>query len=988
MSIFEDETIEDVALTFRTITAGGGQPNGDELIPEFLNGFSDEGSNVYISTIDIEADTDELICLSFTINPTFAPLNPTISVEFEAQVPGCSSSETVDFSFSVTVPDLTLNVNALASGLVVGSGPNVSGGLQDPASSMLWGQNLVINEELIFDFDDDEPYFLTEGSNIILGPDASIVVQSGTLTINRQSIIESCTDLWDAITVEDGATLIIDGSPFGTTSNTVTIKDGRNGIVVEDGGFLDSRFGRYYNNYISIQADGGGGEPNIIAADNVFESDGLKAPLAGQQALAGIDVADINGPAVFSINNVFRGMGTGIIGEDLIVYSLGDVFENLDIGIRIVDNGFSDFLYQYGNGTGGLPSFKNCGIGISTNRGNVFAEQNLMEEVGDGIVIRNGILSDFIIKDNNINASRTGVSIGNWYPILGEVKNNIFSINGDETNGAAISTNLLHIGGSRVANLLENEINLERANYGIRLRDSRRVDVNRNDVNFGNPTSYRGGIQLEAGEQNRLFCNFVDGDNTQSFQTAYRNDISPENLFSCNSANLTQTGLLFTGVNNTSTIQGHNFFDHTLGLAVGLEGVIGGFTGIQNHNGNRWNQAYPQGAGYAHYGGLSEQLNSVHIVDEADGADLTTSTDPASFDAFQEEDGDTFICPSETTGCPPDENGNFGEEIKGTDREIANGNLIPSVFPDAQEWTAKRQLYRRLLEYPALQTESPEITAFFQNETNTTVGKLENVRAGIAGLYALNATEEADLKGELEQLRQLNEDLLDIELQLVNETDATAMNSLNAQKQVLKNDLATLTGTLDAKGTSLEQNRITVATQLLAENQAIGATDVFESNQLTYNRIYLEQTIGSQTDMTPEQKADLQAVALQCPYAGGEAVYQARALLDDGAFYDDFNLCAKPGGQAFKKLTVDVPFVFSVSPNPSNGFVKVELETALNSSGTVTLLNAQGVQLRQVEIEEGEQHAFLFLDGVPSGTYYLTVETASGRETQIITNLK
>ncbi|GEM_PF-4581308 len=151
--------------------------------------------------------------------------------------------------------------------------------------------------------------------------------------------------------------------------------------------------------------------------------------------------------------------------------------------------------------------------------------------------------------------------------------------------------------------------------------------------------------------------------------------------------------------------------------------------------------------------------------------------------------------------------------------------------------------------------------------------------------------------------------------------------------------------------------------------------------------LLLEAIANDQTELTAQQRADLQPVAVQCPFSGGEGVFQARALLDDDTVYDDVAACAAAAPQPLKQPAREgeVRLSFRIYPNPSNGLAILEMEREMEADGHLTISNYLGQTLVDEDLPEGTEAYPLDLTGFPAGVYYVTVADKSGKLTQIFT---
>ena len=179
------------------------------------------------------------------------------------------------------------------------------------------------------------------------------------------------------------------------------------------------------------------------------------------------------------------------------------------------------------------------------------------------------------------------------------------------------------------------------------------------------------------------------------------------------------------------------------------------------------------------------------------------------------------------------------------------------------------------------------------------------------------------------------------------------------------------------------------AEALLIDNAAITATETYELNQQEYNQVFLDMIVNGQTEPDSTQRETLLAIAVQCPYEGGDAVYQARALLGDGAVYDDSTACDTTGQQFLRRpVSTMQSLEFKVAPNPGNGYTFIELDKSTEEDGEVVLATILGRQIHQQHFSKGDKTILLFLEDVPSGTYYVTVRTKTLSSTKVFLNLK
>jgi type IX secretion system substrate protein len=126
-------------------------------------------------------------------------------------------------------------------------------------------------------------------------------------------------------------------------------------------------------------------------------------------------------------------------------------------------------------------------------------------------------------------------------------------------------------------------------------------------------------------------------------------------------------------------------------------------------------------------------------------------------------------------------------------------------------------------------------------------------------------------------------------------------------------------------------------------------------------------------------------IAFQCPYEGGTAVFDARALLDGltNDVFDDEVLCATGGQQGLMLPpmgnTTSLPGV-QVYPNPAKGQLTIQLDQALETSLEVRLLNLYGQTMTSAQLPEQVRTQVLDLPEMPSGIYWLVIYSGDGQK--------
>ncbi|MFN0175928.1 MAG: T9SS type A sorting domain-containing protein [Saprospiraceae bacterium] len=251
--------------------------------------------------------------------------------------------------------------------------------------------------------------------------------------------------------------------------------------------------------------------------------------------------------------------------------------------------------------------------------------------------------------------------------------------------------------------------------------------------------------------------------------------------------------------------------------------------------------------------------------------------------------------------------------------------------------------------------------AFKTAQTNLPLGKLAYISEEKAKLCTLSSTEQstldtywADLISKISALRNLDS---------LRQSGASVNPNAYATALQQRISAGTQYDTYQQGLTTARQQKIQT---LLSFNAGISTGPIIEANHKTVNQIVLQMLLvdslasGSLTTLT--------AIAAQCPLFGGDAVYEARAIVSrlTGQEYDDVALCGslRPGAGG-REETSEIPTEVIVFPNPTTGqisWIGLEEQTV-----TVRVFN----QLGQMVAERNTAENSLDLGALPEGVYHL-----------------
>ena len=762
--------------------------------------------------------------------------------------------------------------------------------------------------------------------------------------------------------------MIIDGN---TGINDIIIKDALNAIEVEGGAFVQVDRALFLNNHRGIHSEFNSGDASIEVNDSGFDinSEGLRPPMAGSSNAQGIFINHQVLPVVLN-NNSYSNMAIGVNAQNSNVESTNGTYTNLGAGIFMGSDGLNHLEQSGGN-------FNNVVRAIECRNVRTTSSFNTMESVSYGYRLYNGRGTSFDIHDNTIDADRFGVLLFNWR--TGAERNindnNITIRTSPATDAAGIRLAGLQNASDEFINVSDNDISCANGQQGIHLLDAGSVHMMENTIERTVFAQRWDGILTNGGERNNPICNSIASVNPNGRSNSIKVEMSPLLKATCNTFNNTETGVKFIGAFNPATVQGNQFNAHNNGLQVGEDDTAnGGLIGEQEHAGNEWPGTI-DADGLAYIGNVNDAIFSRFIIlEDLQSSDFDPTTNAPLFKDFNDV-GTTFAC---STCLPPDKIELGG--IKDTDCLIAGGTVPTTSFPDAQLWTAQRHLYRWLLEDSALISSGDCSEDFFNEADTTTIGDFEKIRRDIRGLFQVDSTTASDIDGHQQDLQDLGI-MAHAVLDSLQGADAQDSVVLEAQLDSLLAELDTTTTDLFLIDSLLQDEWLSNAADILLDNAAITTTKIYERNQQVYNRIWLEMLVNGQDTLTSGQLDTLLMVAYQCPYAGGEAVYQARGLVSEDYVFNDSLLCDTTYQPLVRKQTPSNS-AFTAYPNPGKDFVVVELVEKAKGRGVLTLSDMLGRVLQSQDISDGDQQVYLLLNTVPAGLYHLTVEI--GEQTSAI----
>ncbi|MBK7968712.1 MAG: T9SS type A sorting domain-containing protein [Bacteroidetes bacterium] len=158
-------------------------------------------------------------------------------------------------------------------------------------------------------------------------------------------------------------------------------------------------------------------------------------------------------------------------------------------------------------------------------------------------------------------------------------------------------------------------------------------------------------------------------------------------------------------------------------------------------------------------------------------------------------------------------------------------------------------------------------------------------------------------------------------------------------------------------------------------NESIYTSETIEVNEQVVNEIYLSVIGQEQFQLGDDAINQLEDIAAQCPLAGGNAVFKARAILsliNDELDYNDINICLQAGillRQIPKKPTA------RLYPNPTNNSVTLVYELPKGSPAELLLFNSTGM-LQSKQLLNTEMTQMIFsTEHLTPGVYHYRINS-------------
>ncbi len=867
----------------------------------------------------------------------------------------------------------------------------------------------ITNESYCFQVGEDAKLIFDENSTVsystfVMDAGSEIEVELNSQFVSNSNAYYGCTNMWRGITVANGGSLVFDGN---------LIRDAQYAIQPSDGTHLGVKNNTFENNYIGVfvAPPANPGDVNTITNDEPFASNsftnpsGMKAPFAGQSPAPGDDplagilvnnvsMFDIGMNDVSGLTNTFDGLRNGIytFNSDIGIFDVN--ISNLIDGVSWINDPYSSTGVGVLVDDGGFLTMKDsdistCNMGIRSIASSIDVKESNFHYLKFGIYAEHSMdQHSSIVNENNTFFCTNGaiIALNSENPHL-DFTSNIINI-GQYTPGYPYAISGIQIYG---VNANSSDIGLVGGNFvylydameGITIGSSSNLKIKENEINdYDDFADYgiKNMLRLQGSMDIQLRWNDLFGNNNSgSAFSGMRIRNTTNSVYCCNTVKEVDLGAQFSGWDSGTNYRGttfDNIFD--IGLLLDEDAILSPqFDQVNNlRYGNRWINMGTGSVGAEHFStDVFEVAESAFTVNSIVPNTMPIPTPPLNW--FPDVPGGSTIDCNTNEDC-------FIQELMipdgptETDRKVADGSLNTTMTYDGGlYWEAKRHLYHKLKNHPVLLNQNPKVDSFYTANQNTAIGAFYAIDQGRLDLFDPADPLVAGVVIKRQECLQKTIDIRELNSQLLGATGSQQANLLE-DLDSLYVALASSKATLLALQQNLQAARIIEADQLIVDNNAIPAVAVYEVNRKEINNIYLNTIAKGNYGFTTTQLNTIESVAGQCPLSGGNAVYDARALLrsvKDTLFYDDDALCARAGGreEGQKAISSNELFDFSIFPNPTKAHFTISFNAPLQEDTELTLYTLTGKPIRSFSILTGTIIWDVDVSHLSSGMYFCEV---------------
>jgi hypothetical protein len=587
-------------------------------------------------------------------------------------------------------------------------------------------------------------------------------------------------------------------------------------------------------------------------------------------------------------------------------------------------------------------------------RFNAKISNNVIENFDKGVCIdvSNNVLSSVAIVENNyINCSPStnnsiysaAIRIADPYIFSGSGGNGIYN-NSNPPFGSNITKKGIHSTGQYC-------IHVTKSNVAI--SENKIYMDHLNSMN--NPTTPWYGIRFDNCAAPNLSCNLVSGlpseapigtSQPQNFQRRHAITSNMTTLYSyCNKTDFTEVGFEFLSDCKDSEIKGNTIGNHNIGFQLGADFGLSWSTGIIGEQSYYFdpisNQNSTNGNRFEGVNGSGIFNNSSMHSNNSDAGFYIYNSDPNNY-------------PSPNPPFTKYKNPNYT-------------NTVTQFFP---------QYNPNITNYFLCDPNCQNISySFNDNDINEEIVRINNL------LNQINSKEDELL---IEQRRKAiylilknNQQML-VNNQIITDFYTRIENNNTGKllevNAIMKNMIENSDGFIE---------KFNLASDL---NNSIITNTVYEFNSKLMNRILLRKYSNfDNIEFNNDETSTIENIAFQCPFIGGDAVYQARSLywtLHPETKFSDYDLCLN--GAYFRlKDKEHSNTLFSLQPNPTKNSFEINYRKIDEGNLILQILDIAGKILKVEEVDGKTGSAFINTFDLKDGLYFVKLYSNDNSFSQV-----
>ena len=785
--------------------------------------------------------------------------------------------------------------------------------------------------------------------------------------------LSACDSMWQGILMEPETVIELYNCSSIHDAHRAIQVDNNCSVFIENSKFNNNITGIYtapdsLANFYSIQGFSITG--TTFTFDGSFLPDYIGQPTHGIRPYAGIDLSDVvvNIGEASTSSNHFLNMNFGIKSYRSIMEVANCDFQNIYsvtgyasklMGTAIVSVGdpilvkpgiLRVYPISYNAST-----INNCERGVYASFSDLIVTGCKILNVFTGIeCTQNKFLRSALVSENIITARKYGIR---FYDNAGAANMsalfNSITINGSTINGFTMGTAISVMEKNNTAQSnydisFNSPITIIDAIAGIELSSVYKPKVGCNNVlqkNGGGQAVTTIGIDLKSCVGAQVSNNIVKGYSvSNTSRIGISTAQSTNTTVNCNLVDSTGYGFYFGGLCPGTQLKGNSMINHYEGLHLNNVAIIN----PQTHLGNKW------------YNPDTSKFDAVNL-NASSLPDLALSLltiDPSLPQIYQPKiptdsmlpplvDNSGWIdpFPGSTFSCPvggPCLDANIVYE-PGDDwllQMIANDSVLTSEYIEESQEIAQQYLYDYLMVDTVLRNSNGTYQNFVASQT-----VLNNLYQASLRLSECTSIEDSSavLLLTLDSIINKFSDSVHYYNQayLLHNDNASLIKMENMYVQInfYKSQLMVLIQQL-----RLRENALLMEAGFY--NSQVYSQELPSQNQSFINQIAVLYQSHGLDSIEPYQLSVL-AIAQQCPYQGGKAVYEARffiSLFNDSITYDDQSVCL---GQGIFRMngqgnTKENTLQLEIKPNPSRDLVEIKIVGIKSDNWEMQIIDLDG----------------------------------------------